>query len=479
MKQFESPEVFFGGLDAGATGRVVAATADLTLLIDRQGIVRDLAITSEELGRLGLDRWLNRAWIDTVTPENRHKVEALLQRAATQDATPLREITHLAEDGTQLPLLYSTVALRAEGPILASGRDLRPLAHLQQRLVEAQLSLERDYSRLRHAEMRYRLLFQIASEAVLIVDAISMKVLEANPAAVQLLGGVGSTAVGTTFPTGFDARGNEALLDLLAAARAGGRRDDARVRLTDGSREFLVSASIFRQELSQAFLVRFTPVRPDALGAVVSKPKSKLIELIENSPDGFVVTDPAGAILTSNRAFLDLAQLVSEDFARGESLSRWLGRAGSDFPLMLANLRQHGSLRLFSSALRGEHGALADVEVSAVAVLEGGTPCLGFTIRHVGRRIEPPANMRRKLPRSVEQMTELVGKVPLKDLVRETTDVIERMCIEAALELAQDNRASAAEMLGLSRQSLYVKLRRYGLSELDSEHEVEDRPEVQ
>jgi DNA-binding NtrC family response regulator len=45
--------------------------------------------------------------------------------------------------------------------------------------------------------------------------------------------------------------------------------------------------------------------------------------------------------------------------------------------------------------------------------------------------------------------------------------VIERLCIEAALELTADNRASAAEMLGLSRQSLYVKLRRYGLGDLD------------
>ena len=97
----------------------------------------------------------------------------------------------------------------------------------------------------------------------------------------------------------------------------------------------------------------------------------------------------------------------------------------------------------------------------------GEQPCLGFTIRDVGRRARPPsAPAGRELPRSVEQLTELVGRVPLKDLVRETTDLIERLCIEAALELTGDNRASAAEMLGLSRQSLYVKLRRYGLGDL-------------
>ena len=41
------------------------------------------------------------------------------------------------------------------------------------------------------------------------------------------------------------------------------------------------------------------------------------------------------------------------------------------------------------------------------------------------------------------------------------------MCIEAALNLTCDNRASAADVLGLSRQSLYVKLRRFGLRDYD------------
>jgi DNA-binding NtrC family response regulator len=66
----------------------------------------------------------------------------------------------------------------------------------------------------------------------------------------------------------------------------------------------------------------------------------------------------------------------------------------------------------------------------------------------------------------VEQLTELVGRVPLKELVRESTDMIERLCIEAALELTNDNRASAAEVLGLSRQSLYAKLHRHGIADI-------------
>jgi DNA-binding NtrC family response regulator len=67
-----------------------------------------------------------------------------------------------------------------------------------------------------------------------------------------------------------------------------------------------------------------------------------------------------------------------------------------------------------------------------------------------------------------------VGRVPLKELVRESTDMIERLCIEAALELTGDNRASAAEILGLSRQSLYAKLNRHGLAESEGARGPED-----
>ena len=54
-------------------------------------------------------------------------------------------------------------------------------------------------------------------------------------------------------------------------------------------------------------------------------------------------------------------------------------------------------------------------------------------------------------------------RVSLPELVRDTSDLVERHFIKAALELTGDNRTTAADLLGLSRQSLYVKLRRHGL----------------
>ena len=128
-------------------------------------------------------------------------------------------------------------------------------------------------------------------------------------------------------------------------------------------------------------------------------------------------------------------------------------------------------MRLFATRLRGEYGSENEVEISAVAAPNNGGQSYGFIIRNVGQRLKAAIPTEPKLPRSVEQLTELVGRLSLKEIVRQTTDVIERLCIEAALELTGNNRASAAEMLGLSRQSLYVKLRRYDLGDLAVESE--------
>lgn len=466
-RKFEAPGRTLGGLDAEAAAAVISAASDIALILDRDGVIRDLAFGSEELAREDYGKWLGQPWSDTVTADSRAKVEAMLRDAQAKVAPRWRHVNHPSSRGADVPVVYSAVQVGAEGRVVVVGRDLRSVAALQQRLVEAQQSMERDYWRLRHVETRYRLLFQMASEAVLIVDASTQKVMEANPASAQLLGENERRIVGRPFLDVFEADSTQAIQEMLAGVRAAGRADEVRARMLGGERQLVVSATLFRHESATLYLIRLSSLPLDA-GAVVL-PKSMaamLADVVNGAPDAFVITDPEGKILTANPAFLELAQLVTEEQARGESLERWLGRPGVDLNVMITNLRQHGTVRLFATTLRGESGSDVEVEISAVAVPRGAHPCLGFTIRNVGRRLNADVRVGRELPRSVEQLTELVGRVPLKELVREATDLIERLCIESALELTQDNRASAAEMLGLSRQSLYVKLRKYGLGDL-------------
>lgn len=475
MRPFEEPSLSLGDLDAEVAGQLIAASSDVALIVDEAGVIRDLAFGSEELSSGGYRDWLGKPWTQTVTVESRPKVEALLREASNKVPPRWRHINHPSADGTDLPLLYAAVPVGRKGHALAVGRavafgrDLRANALLQQRLVSAQQAMERDYWRMRHMETRYRVLFQVASEPVLILDSTTLALEEANPAANRVFGNLPSRASWSLLDQ-LDPPGAAALRDLFAAVRATGRADSAAVRLADGGAEFSVSVSQFRQEKSAHFLVRFTS-RQAASAPSPTGGRELLLRAVESAPDAFVVTDLDGRLLTANRAFLDLAQLTNEEQAKGTTVDRWLGRTGVDVDVLLGNLRQRGSVRLFATSMRGEYGLATEVEVSAVSLQGGEPPCLGLSIRDVGRRLSADARASREVPRSVGQMTELVGRMPLKEIVRDTTDLIEQLCIEAALQLTRDNRASAAEMLGLSRQSLYVKLRRYGLGDASADSE--------
>lgn len=461
---FERPELFLAGLDAETAASLISAAADVALILDEVGVIQDMAFGNDELKKHGQLDWLGKPWLQTVTAESQPKVAEMLKEAELGDSTKWRHVNHPSADGADLAFLYSVVPVnRASGRkhAIAFGRDLRSQVVLQQRLVSAQLSMERDYWRLRHVETRYRLLFQVAAEAVLILDATTEKLEEANPAAYKLLGEK-ARQVGWVMTQSLDALSIPAVQQLFSSLRASGRAEPITVCFGDAPEVFTLSGSLFRQENSTHLLVRITPLKP-ASGASDSAATKMLMSAIDSAPDAFVVTDVQGHVLSVNRAFLELTQLASEELVRGESLQKWLGRSGVDLNILISNLRQRGTLRLFATTLRGEYGSTSEVEISAVSITTGSQPCLGFTIRDVGRRLSNDALTTKELPRSAGQMTELVGRIPLRDIVRETTDLIEQLCIEAALELTGDNRAAAAEMLGLSRQSLYVKLKRFGI----------------
>ncbi len=475
MKQFSGAKKWFGELDSDMAGRLITVATDVALVVSdaKQGVIRDFALGSDEVGADMAEKWVGRPWAETVTADSRHKIEALLRDSGAKGSPRWRMVNHRVDNGADVPVLYAAFKLNDQGQVVALGRSMRLMSALQQQLVSAQQSMEREYLKLRQAETRHRLLFQVASEAVLIVDAVTRKVLEANPAAEVMLGAGSKTLVGRFFPDGFDDDSTTAFQNLLATVRATGRTNSMNVRFADGRRQLMASASLFREERASFFLVRLSAINAGMPNVAGPQQNSKVMEIVASAPEGFVVTGLDGRILFANRAFLDLVQLATEEQSRNESLERWLGRPGVDFNLLTAQLREHGSLRLFATQLRGEYGSNTDVEICAVSVVDGEEPCFGFTIRDVGQRVTFDRQVSRDKPRSVAQLTELVGRVPLKDLVRESTDMIEKLCIEAALEITGDNRASAAEILGLSRQSLYAKLRRYGLGELasaESEH---------
>lgn len=442
--------------DASDAASAIAKAADIALILDDAGVILDVAVNAEELARANVERWIGRNIADMVTVESRPKIAALLDDD-TAELRRWRQVNHPLEGASDLPVEYAVIHVAQSGSRILAGRELSGIATLQQRLIAAQQSMEREYARVRSAEARYRVLFQLTSEAVLIVDAATERVVEANPAAAALLD-IRQPSSGSTSFVGLLARSEGATAQaMFATVRASGTSDTVVVTTTAGHKVAL-TVSLFSQGAKSLFLVR---ARGQDDQTAVPRQSSHLVDVVDRMPDGFVICDVEGRIISANEAFVKLTQTASFEQLRGEPIDRWIGRTGVDTNLLLGALRKYDAVQRFATVVRDEHGGLDAVEIAAVSVSSfDGTTLYGLAVRTSQPGIVTSGV---GLERSVEQLTKLVGSVPLKDLVREATDLIERMCIEAALRLTDDNRASAAEILGVSRQSLYNKMRRYDL----------------
>lgn len=465
VQQIGYPEAVevVNSVDPSTAASMLSAASDISLVLDAQGRVARARLSQPDSQLEQSQNWVGRMLADVVTVECRDKVEALLDDARSGRNRKWRHLNHTDREGRVLPIQYSAIRL-SDGQILLIGRDLRSVTELQKRLVESHQAMERDYQRMRQMEARYRLLFETAPEPMLVIDASTRRILEANAAAERVLGGQARRQAGRLLTDCFETDDRAELDALMTSVLSAGRGETARARVAGAGSETAISMTLFRHDNQSLLLVRMSNQELASTQGGEDN-RTLTLEALGQSPDGFVVTDASGTVVTANQAFADLCQVGHPNALLGESLDRWLGRSGVDLSVLLANLRQRGAVRLFATTLRGENGLQTEVEMSARSLHVGGRHFLSFSVRDVATRLND-TSAAEGLTRSASQLTELVGRVPLKDIVGETAELIEKLCIEAALELTRDNRASAAEMLGLSRQSLYVKLRQYGLGDL-------------
>lgn len=462
-RPFEGAAELFATLGGDAAMKLAMVAGDVTLVLDETGTILDAAYDPIDFPSFA--GFVGSNWIDTVTDESRPKVMEMLAAARRGEVQHWRQVNHPSREG-DVPIRYAVLSINGGRHRIAFGRDLREAGKLQQRLLQVQQSLERDYLRMRQLEARYRMLFERSTEPVMIVEAGTLRIREANPAAHQLVGARPASLPGKKLLNFIDRNSHDGVQSLVGAALVSDTVSPARIRIARGSREVMATINGFTQDRGQFLLVRLVPASDRAAPEF-----SPVLALVDQMPDAFVVADSNLEIVTANAAFVELLQAASVDQLRGRHLSESIGRPGIDLDLIEGQIDQHGAARNVATILRvGNDIEGEPVELSAVRT-SGEEGYYAFVIRPIGRRLRdlPPGSQ--DMPRSVEQLTDLVGRMSLKDIVRESTDLIERLCIEAALSYTSDNRASAAEILGLSRQSLYSKLHRYGLGNLAGDGE--------
>jgi len=444
-------------LDSNAVATVLEAIADVQLRLDTQGYCVDASITNPELPDLLRLPWRGNNWLDFCASHHRERAQAAFNKALKYPGQPVRvDLEHVWNEVSGVyPMRYRLVASPSADVVIAIGEDMRAFSDLRQQLVNAQQAMEQDYWALRQVETRYRRLIELTSDAVLMVDAHTQRVLEANTKAVELL---------TEGPAGLVGRALPVIAPefqrLLDTARDNNTTANGLVPSPDGQPGLDTTVMFMRQGGDQRYLIRMSDAGNRAFSS-----DACLTEAFRTAPDAIVQIDTSGQIISCNDIFLSWLSLDNEDQVIGRNLDNWLGRSTVDVSVLLNNLRDQKMVKLYAALLHNGLGSHADVEISGVTIERGEHPRHALFIRDISRRMTSDHPLTEHLPRSIEQVTERVGRLPLKELVRESTDIIEALCIEAALKLTRDNRASAAEMLGLSRQSLYTKLRRYGIGD--------------
>ncbi|MEJ2539306.1 MAG: transcriptional regulator PpsR [Gemmatimonadota bacterium] len=454
---------------------ILNAAVDVTLILDEQGRIQE-ALPGRGPGLEEAEGWEGGRWSDLVTPETRPKVEALIEEGFSQGVSRFRQVNHLLKNGTDVPMGFTTVRLGGGKRLIAVGRSLKTLADLQRRLVEAQQTMESEYWQVRQAEARYRLLFQQSRQPVFLVDARTLEITDVNNAGAGLVGSESSKVVGRTFPLpafrfGLNGKEDQAVQEFEEGVRqvASGATNSyrTRVRVRDSEFPWILTLNLVRFAQERILLARMETERGYDAGASSGV---DIMELLDRAPDGFVVADLDGKILLANQAFVDMVQAAGPSAVEGRSIGLWFGRPGADLTVLLTQLERNGQIRHFHTSIQGEHGLDSEVEVSAVSAAHAEIPAMAIVLRDITRRLGNEAEPTADLNEAVERLTDRVGQVSLKQLVEDTVSLVELHFIDAALQLTGDNRSAAAELLGLSRQSLYTKLKRYGLDRPDTAH---------
>ena len=425
---------------------------DITITLDSEGVIQS-AVSSQALEDERLDDWRGRAWEDTVEPTIDGEIVKMIEAVQRSGDSSCFQVRQRFPSGRELPIEYTTVSLGRRAGFVAVGRNLETVAELQARLLAVQRAREQDYWKLREIETRYRLVFDASSEAAALVRTANLRVVEANLAAAKDLG----LAPGGEFMPDLPPRDRKAFEAMLQRVREQGRAPSIALHLKGSATPWSVRASMVTTQSDSLYLFQISPMG----GATAAQPVAGpcVEDIVQRLPDGFVIVDREGAVRLANHTFLDLAQVGAASAVIGQKMNRWLSRPGADMSVIMGMVQKRSIVRMMTTVLEGELGSLTEVEVSAAGDNSAVPNFVGILLRDVTMRPRDAAAER--LPASdLEAPT-----ISLEARVKRSTEAIERSTISSALERFRGHRTAAAKYLGLSRQSLHAKLKKYAFEE--------------
>ena len=462
------PDKLFAELSGKELSQIARASADISFVLDDLGSIQSIYSDNKNLAKQISEDLIGKKWSEVVEPDSRKKVQSLLDDASSDTISKFRQINMIGnERNIALPMMCASIKTSSNQKIIVIGRDITEVSRLQQNLVSAQKEISQNYLQISQLEERFRSIFEIGTESIVIVKADdAYPIVEMNRNAIKQLLLAKNNCIGSSLLSLFPASELSKAANFLKGVQDTDEPSTLKTVLSNGEAT-QISATSFINSRVHYLLLNLKPLDL-AKGSSLLDADSLTVKAIENNAYGFVVCTPEGLILKANKAFNKLSATRGKQDLIGTNIRNYLGPERTDFDQMMQSLKGKASSQSCVSSITNASSSIKLVDISAVSVAQPRA-CIGMIFRQVDSRQNKGTRIDKKLVRSSQELSMLVGKVPLKDILAETTDLIEQLCIKAALDLTQDNRVSASEILGLSRQSLYIKLRKYGLVDLNKD----------
>lgn len=434
--------------------------SDLILVISSTGIIESVRVNPGlRIPQNQINDWVGRDVRDTLTVESVAKLDARVFKTKAPIIEAI-ELNHGDGQHRDYPIRYACSRIADEKTIML-GRDLHTIAEIQQDLTGMQLELERERQRQRQFETKYRLLMHYGRDPLMLVDADSGHVVDVNVAILKLLEEEKTSLIGKRLQQLFDVGEDSDGEDALAVLLSGGASAPVQLSRKGSNRHVIATGTIHRVVNDRFLLCQIT--NQEARNPADRDLTEAMNSFFVDSDESIVITHIDGMFITANESFLRLTNVSDMVRLKDQKLDQYLGRGSVDLKIVLKTLEANNHIKRYQTSLRDEFGAESRIDISATKVEMRDRSCIVFLLRETRGPAPPPRSSDYLTDDATQSIAELIGGVDLKSIVADTTEVIERMCIDIALEMTNNNRVAAANMLGLSRQSLYVKIRKYGL----------------
>jgi len=257
----EWAERLIPNLDQASTADLISRLCDFAFVISSDGEIIQTMTSPFLAPRLDLSSWKGLRLQDTLTTESVPKFEARIAqlKEGQKELRPV-ELNHRpTHQQTELPVRYTFHWSAEDGSTLLLGSDLRPVAEMQQQLVEAQIALENDYDARREHEIRLKVLMESSDVATVFIALNTGVISSCNSAAEVLLGRSRKELMDAPFAAEFEDEGVTSLIDRMVTAASDVSITAVLANSARGGQSYRLNPTLFRGATSQMLLCKMEP----------------------------------------------------------------------------------------------------------------------------------------------------------------------------------------------------------------------------